>query len=315
MREWKKIWNEIWIPDVLPSIENDIITKRDFIIKITMEVTFNMFKKVFFDIYKLKNIILSKDEYIIMDKIRTYFPEKNIPGRSQDELALNQLMNIIEQIKAEEEIIYCDLKPAKQKIEEYKKNTGNTEAIQRLEIIVNKISEVQNIVNTRENAFVKKEVEDIRKLINAIPYENEKKLFLDNLVNSSRLYDTFLPITNILMVITFMTIGKKRDKNYDNKIEDAKSEMLKLKGKNNEINGKWNLLKEIKEKLGEDEANDIMEQSQELQETEAYKTQKILSDARKSLNRIIELKNQQQMSSFNFYKKLRKAIVRPKDLC
>ncbi len=315
MREWKKIWNEIWIPDALPSIENDIITKRDFIIKITMEVTFNMFKKVFFDIYKLKNIILSKDEYIIMDKIRTYFPEKNIPGRSQDELALNQLMNIIEQIKAEEEIIYCDLKPAKQKIEEYKKNTGNTEAIQRLEIIVNKISEVQNIVNTRENAFVKKEVEDIRKLINAIPYENEKKLFLDNLVNSSRLYDTFLPITNILMVITFMTIGKKRDKNYDNKIEDAKSEMLKLKGKNNEINGKWILLKEIKEKLGEDEANDIMEQSQELQETEAYKTQKILSDARKSLNRIIELKNQQQMSSFNFYKKLRKAIVRPKDLC
>ena len=60
--------------------------------------------------------------------------------------------------------------------------------------------------------------------------------------------------------------------------------------------------------MGEDEANDIMEQSQEIQETEAYKTQKILSEARKSLNRIIELKNQQQMSSFNFYKKLRKAM-------
>ena len=224
-------------------------------------------------------------------------------------------MNIIESIKAEEEIIYCDLKPAKQKIEEYKKNTGNTEAIQRLELIVSKIEEVQNIVNTREYGFVKKEVEDIRKLINAIPYESEKKLFLDNLVNSSRLYDTFLPITNILMVITFMTVGKKRDKNYDSKIEEAKSEILKLKGKNNEITGKWNLLKEIKEKLGEDEANDIMEQSQEIQETEAYKTQKILSEARNSLNRIIELKNQQQMSTFNFYKKIRKAIVRPKDLC
>ena len=61
-----------------------------------------------------------------MDKIRSYFPDKNIPGRTQDELALNQLMNIIESIKAEEEIIYCDLKPAYQKIEEYTKNTGNT---------------------------------------------------------------------------------------------------------------------------------------------------------------------------------------------
>ena len=117
------------------------------------------------------------------------------------------------------------------------------------------------------------------------------------------------------MVISFMTIGKKRDKNYDAKIEEAKSEMLKIKGKNNEISGKWNLLKEIKEKLGDEEANDLMEQSQEMADNEAFKSQKILDEVRKSLNRIIELKNQQQMSSFNFYKKLRKAIVRPKDLC
>ena len=315
MKEWKKIWSEIWIPEVMPSVDPDIKNKRDFIIKVTMDVTFDMFKKKFFDIYKLKNIILSTDEYIIMDKIRSYFPDKNIPGRTQDELALNQLMNIIESIKAEEEIIYCDLKPAYEKIEEYTKNTGNTEAIQRLQLIVDKIKDVQKSVNTRERAFVKSEVEEIRKLINAIPYEKEKKLFLDNLINSSRLYDTFLPITNILMVISFMTIGKKRDKNYETKIEDAKTEILKIKGKNNEISGKWNLLKEIKEKLGDEEANDIMEQSQEMAENEAFKSQKILDEVRKSLNRIIELKNQQQMSSFNFYKKLRKAIVRPKDLC
>ena len=44
------------------------------------------------------------------------------------------------------------------------------------------------------------------------PYESEKKLFLDNLINSSRLYDTFLPIINILMVITFMTVGKNEIK-------------------------------------------------------------------------------------------------------
>ena len=117
------------------------------------------------------------------------------------------------------------------------------------------------------------------------------------------------------MVETFITVGKKRDKNYDNKIEEAKNEILKLKGKNNEISGKWNLLKEMKEKLGEDDANDILEKSHEIADTEAYKSQKILEEVRKSLNRIIELKNQQQMSSFNFYKKIRKAVVRPKDLC
>ena len=314
--EWKTIWREIWIPEVIPSVESDMKLKRDFIIKIIMETTFDIFKKVFFDIYKLKNIILSTDEYVIMDKIKNYFPKKNIPGRTQEELDMNQLMNIIESIKAEEEIIYCDLNPAKQKIEEYKKNTNNSnsEAIQRLELIVKKIEEVQNIVNEQRGAFVKKEVEDIRKLINSIPYENEKKLFLDNVIHSSRLYDTFLPITNILMVIAFMTVVKKRDKNYDNKIGELKREILKIEGKNNEISGKWNLLNEIKEKIGDEEVINIMEDSNEIGESESYKIQKILNDARQSLNRIIDLKNQQQVSSVNFYKKLRKAIVRPKDL-
>ena len=316
LKDWKQIWAEIWIPDVMPSVDRDITTKRDFIIKITMEVTFKLFKKIFFDIYKLKNIILSNEEYIIMDKVRSYFPEKNVPGRSQDELVLNQLMNIIENIKAEEEIIYCDLKPAIQTINEYKGNTeANTTAIKNLELIVEKIQDVQNKVNDRVGALVKTEVEEIRKLINSLPYEKEKKLFLDNFKNSSRFYDSFLPLSNILLVETFITVGKKRDKNYDAKIEEAKNEILKIKGKNNEISGKWNLLKEMKEKLGEDEANDILEKSHEIADSEAYKSQKILEDVRKSLNRIIELKNQQQMSTFNFYKKIRKAVVRPKDLC
>ena len=316
MKDWKQIWEEIWIPDVIPSVDKDITTKRDFIINITMEVTFKLFQKIFFDIYKLKNIILSSEEYIIMDKVRSYFPEKNVPGRSQDELVLNQLMNIIENIKAEEEIIYCDLKPAIQKINEYKKSTeNNTTAVQNLELIVRKIQDVQFKVNSRVGILVKTEVEEIRKLINSLPYEKEKKLFLDNFKNSSRFYDSFLPLSNILLVETFITVGKKRDKNYDAKIEEARNDILKLKGKNNEISGKWNLLKEMKEKLGEDEANDILEKSHEIADSEAYKSQKILEEVRKSLNRIIELKNQQQMSSFNFYKKLRKAVVRPKDLC
>lgn len=315
-KQWKQIWREIWIPEIKESIDPDIASKRKLMIEITMDITFQMFKKFFFDIYKLKNIILSNDEYIIMDKIRNYFPEKNIPGRTQDEIALNQLMNIIDNIKAEEEIIYCDLTPAKKKLEEYSKNTEkNTTAIERLKIIVEKISEVQEKVNKKGACLIKSEVEQIRKLISLIPYENERKLFMNNLINSPRLFDTFLPLNNILMVVTFMTVGKKREKNYENKIEQSKSEVLKIKGKNNEIAGKWNLIKELKEKFGEEEANNLLEQSIQIEDDEKNKCKKIIEEIRKSLNKIIELKNMQQMNSINFYKKIRKAIVRPKDLC
>jgi hypothetical protein len=315
-KEWRQIWREIWIPDIKESVDPDIVMKRKLMIQITMDVTFQMFKKSFFDIYKLKNIILSNDEYVVLDKIRSYFPEKNIPGRTQDEIVLNQLMNIIDNIKAEEQIIYCDLKPAREKISEYSKNTEkNTTVIERLQLIVDKITEVQERVNKDGLTLIKSDVEQIQKLIKEIPYENERKLFLDNLQNSSRLYDTFLPLNNILMVVSFMTVGKKRQKNYENRIEQSKDEILKIKGKNNEISGKWNLIKELKEKFGEEDANDILEKSQEIGDDEKIKAKKILGEIRKSLNKIIELKNTQQMNSMNFFKKIRKAVVRPKDLC
>ena len=315
-KQWKQLWREIWIPDIKESVDPDIVAKRRMMIKITMDITFKMFQQKFFDIYKLKNIILSNDEYVIMDKIRSYFPDKNNPGRTQDEIVLNQLMNIIDNIKAEEEIIYCDLSAAKEKIAEYSKNTEqNTTAKERLQLIVDKISEVQERVSKKEDILVKSDIESIRKLISSIPYENERKLFMNNLINSSRLFDTFLPLNNILMVVTFMTVGKKREKNYDNKIEQSKKEEMKIKGKNNEISGKWNLIKELKEKFGEDEANDILEKSQEIGDDERYKCKKIIDDIKKSLNKIIELKNTQQMNSINFFKKLRKVIVRPKDIC
>ena len=315
-KEWRQIWREIWIPDIKESVDPDIASKRKLMIQITMDITFKMFKKLFFDIYKIKNVILSNNEYIIMDKIRNYFPEKNIPGRTQEEIALNQLMNIIDNIKAEEEIIYCDLTPAKQKIEEYSKSTEkNTTVKERLELIIEKITEVQEKVNKKGGSLVKSEVEQIRKLINSIPYENERKLFMNNLVNSSRLFDTFLPLNNILMVVTFMTVGKKREKNYENKIEQSKNEVMKIKGKNKEINGKWHLIEELKDKFGEDEANDILEKSHEIGDDEKIKCKKIIDEIRKSLNKIIELKNIQQMNSMNFYKKIRKVIIRPKDIC
>ena len=180
---------------------------------------------------------------------------------------------------------------------------------------MDKITEVQERVNKDGLTLIKSDVEQIQKLIKEIPYENERKLFLDNLQNSSRLYDTFLPLNNILMVVSFMTVGKKRQKNYENRIEQSKDEILKIKGKNNEISGKWNLIKELKEKFGEEDANDILEKSQEIGDDEKIKAKKILGEIRKSLNKIIELKNTQQMNSMNFFKKIRKAVVRPKDLC
>ena len=319
-QEWKEIWREIWIPDVKESVDPNIVEKRNLMIQITMDVTFKMFKKIFFDIYKLKNIILSNQEYIIMDKIKNYFPEKNIPGRTQDEIALNQLMNILDNIKAEEEIIYCDLKQAKQKIEEYSKSNENnkTTAQERLELIVQKITEVQNKVNNIDKSkvpLVKNAVEEIRKLIKEIPYENERKLFLYNLQDSSRLYDIFFPLNNILMVVSFMTVGKKREKNYDSRITQSNNEIARLKGRNNEISGKWNLIKELKEKMGEVNENNILEKSHEIETEEKNKTKKIIEEMRKSLNQIIELKNNQQMNSINFYKDIRKLVVRPKDLC
>ena len=319
-QEWKEIWREIWIPDVKESVDPNIVEKRNLMIQITMDVTFKMFKKIFFDIYKLKNIVLSNQEYIIMDKIKNYFPEKNIPGRTQDEIALNQLMNILDNIKAEEEIIYCDLKQAKQKIEEYSKSNENnkTTAQERLELIVQKITEVQNKVNNIDKSkvpLVKNAVEEIRKLIKEIPYENERKLFLDNKKDSPRLYDIFLPLSNILMVVSFMTVGKKREKNYDNRITQSRNEISRLKGRNNEISGKWNLIKELKEKMGEVNENNILEKSHEIETEEKNKTKKIIEEMRKSLNQIIELKNNQQMNSINFYKDIRKLVVRPKDLC
>ena len=319
-QEWKDIWREIWIPEVKESVEPNIVEKRNLMIQITMDVTFKMFKKIFFDIYKLKNIILSNQEYIIMDKIKNYFPEKNIPGRTQDEIALNQLMNIIDNIKAEEEIIYCDLTPAKQKIEEYSKSNENnkTTAQERLEIIVDKITEVQDIVNNPDKSkipLVKSSIEEIRKLIKEIPYENERKLFLDNLKDTSRLYDIFLPLNNILMVVSFMTVGKKREKNYDNRITESRNEISRLKGRNNEIAGKWNLIKELKEKIGEVHESNILEKSHEIEDEEKNKCKKLIEEMRKSLNQIIELKNNQQMNSINFYKDIRKHIIRPKDLC
>ena len=98
-------------------------------------------------------------------------------------------------------------------------------------------------------------------------------------------------------------------------------EVLLVTGKDNydEI-AKTKLTKNVKivqykEKMGEVNENNILEKSHEIETEEKNKTKKIIEEMRKSLNQIIELKNNQQMNSINFYKDIRKLVVRPKDLC
>ena len=89
-----------------------------------------------------------------------------------------------------------------------------------------------------------------------ISNENERKLFRDNLLDNDRLYDVFLPLTTLLMIITFLSIGKKRKKNYENKLEQINEMNEKLTLENEEIKGKLNTLDEINSKMKDVEEHD-----------------------------------------------------------
>ena len=217
---WKKLWSEIWLPNTPLSTDKNMIQQRELYKKVSMDVIYEMFVKICFDVWKFKNLIYNNEEYIVMDKMRKYFPEYN-NDRSRDENILNTMMNIIENIKQEEEIIYCDLSLAKKTLMEYKSRSKKTEAIDRLENIINKIEKVQNELSVDSTRLVRPQCEEITKLIKAIPDDKEKKLFIDNLKDDNRLYNRYLPLTNILNVVLFISIGQKRDKNYLKKIDRA----------------------------------------------------------------------------------------------
>ena len=104
--------------------------------------------------------------------------------------------------------------------------------------------------------LIKREVEEIYSLIKSMPDENERKLFRDNLLDNDRLYDVFLPLTTLLMIITFLSIGKKRKKNYENKLEQINEMNEKLTLENEEIKGKLNTLDEINSKMKDVEEHD-----------------------------------------------------------
>ena len=315
MKEWKKLWAEIWIPGTPLSDDQESMKKRKLMEKVTMEVTFEFFKHICFDIWKFKNMVNSSEEYVVMDKIRRYFPDRESNGRSKDENILDTLMNMIDGIKQEEEIIYCNTNIAKNKVVEYYKNTSkNSAAIERLSTIIDKIDDVQNTLEKDSTTLVRPQIEDIRQLIKAIPDDKERKLFQDNLYDDSRLYNGYLPLTNVLMVVLFISIGKKRDKNYQDKIDNANQEISQLKGINKEINGKWELLKDMKNKLSENEQKDIVGESQKQIDNMFAQNFQAIVDARESLNKIIELKNKLEKSKYDYYKNVRDSLIKPKEL-
>lgn len=259
-KEWKELWGEIWVPKIAYNGDESLVIKRDLVQKIIMEVTFKLFKKHMYDVWKFKNILNNKDQYIIMEKIKKYLNEidendyniSHINNKRKDEDAFDKMTNIIENIRREEEIVYCDLKPAKKKIDTINNQIsegGNNASVERISALIQKIENLQNDINSKPHTLIKREVEEIYGMIKSMPDENEKKLFRDNLIDTSRLYDVFLPLTTLLMIMTFLSIGIKRTKNYEKKLDEINEENEKLELENEEIRGKLNTLNEINSKI------------------------------------------------------------------
>ncbi len=276
-KEWRELWGEIWVPSIAYSGDDSLKNKKKLIRKVIMEVTFKLFKKLMFDVWKFKNILNNTDQYIIMEKIKKYLNEIdnndyninfninhiNLNNQKKDEDAFEKMTNIIEGLRREEELIYCDLKPAKKKLDAIIKSSegANNASVERISNIINKIEDLQKSIEKEPSLLIKREVEEIYVMIKNIPDENEKKLFEDNLIDSSRLYDVFLPLTTLLMIMTFLSIGIKRTKNYDNKLDEKKEENEKLKLEIDEIKGKLKTLNEINSKIEEvgEEDHDLID--------------------------------------------------------
>ncbi len=245
---WKQLWGELWLPNVPINNEDNMTAQRNLMKNITMEVTFEMYQKILFDVWKFKNIINNAEEYVVMDKVRKYFPD-DPSNPNKDEAILNKMMNMIEEIKSEEEIIYCDLRPAKLTLLKYYQETSKENAsIERLTVLINKIEDLHNRLKEDSTLLIKSEIEEINSLIKEIPDDKEKKLFKDNLLDESRLYDIFLPLTNLLMVVSYISIGNKRTRNYQNKIDKINEENDSIKLNNKEMEGKLKMLNDVKEK-------------------------------------------------------------------
>ena len=269
-KDWQEIWGEIWLPNIPYNGEQDLVVRRELIQSVIMEETFNLFKKKMYDVWKFKNILNNKDQYIILEKIKKYLNEANessnfninhitIMNNRKDEDAFQKITSIIENIRREEEIIYCDLTPAKKKLEAIKKSEGinNNYIYEKITDLVNKIEEFQKNAKNNPTKLLKREVEEINSLIKELPDDNDKKLFQENIKDDSRLYDIFLPLTTLLMIITYLSVGKKRSDNYKKKLDNINEENEKLELEIKEIKGKLNTLDEFNEQIkGDEEINE-----------------------------------------------------------
>ena len=312
-KEWRDLWGEIWVPSVAYNGDESMKNKKILIQKVIMEVTFKLFKKFMFDVWKFKNILNNTDQYIILEKIKKYLNEIdnndiniihiNINNTKKDEDAFEKMTNIIEGIRKEEEIIYCDLKPAKKKLEEITKSSGgvNNTSAERISNIINKIEDLQRNLENDPALLIKREVEEIHGLIKNIPDSNEKKLFRDNLIDNSRLYDVFLPLTTLLMIMTFLSIGIKRTKNYDKKLEAKNEENEKLQLEIDEIKGKLKTLNEINSKI-----EDVGEEDHNLID---------YNNAKDSLDELTQLlltqKEDINKNQNNYFDQIQNSLVRP----
>ena len=269
-KDWQEIWGEIWLPNIPYNGEQDLVVRRELIQSVIMEESFNLFKKKMYDVWKFKNILNNKDQYIILEKIKKYLNEANessnfninhitIMNNRKDEDAFQKITSIIENIRREEEIIYCDLTPAKKKLEAIKKSEGinNNYIYEKITDLVNKIEEFQKNAINNPTKILKREVEEINSLIKELPDDNDKKLFQENIKDDSRLYDIFLPLTTLLMIITYLSVGKKRSDNYKKKLDNINEENEKLELEIKEIKGKLNTLDEFNEQIkGDEEINE-----------------------------------------------------------
>ena len=284
-KEWKDIWGEIWVTSIPYSGDESLHNKRYLVQRYIREITFKIFKKEMFDVWKFKNILNNKDQYITMEKIKKYLNEisnddynnlnhLSINNQKKDEDAFDKMTNIIEGIRREEEIIYCDLGSAKEKLAMIASENEN-ESAKRISNLIQKIENLQAQVNTDPNLLIKREVEEIHGMIKSMPDESERKLFKDSLIDSDRLYDVFLPLTTLLMIITYLSIGKKRTRMYENKLEEINNMNEKLILENDEIKGKLKTLNEITGKI-----KDVGEEDHDLID---------FNNAKNSLNQLTQL--------------------------
>jgi len=103
--EWKRLFKEIWIPGAQQG--NNDPKKLELMKKAIMEETHALFKKITFDAWRFKNMILACDEYVVIDSLKRYFvAEGESEGTLADEHILSKIMTIIDAIKIEAEKVY-----------------------------------------------------------------------------------------------------------------------------------------------------------------------------------------------------------------